>query len=135
MAQKQAKTALAALEKLNSAPPLGETQAALPAEIKEMHYQLSNADKHLLTGPQLRAARGLADWTRSQLAAEAHISPETIKNIEHGTFRPGEQTANAIIETFAKYGVQFFHLPFLNVAGVAVSIPKSDNQLNKTVQS
>jgi DNA-binding XRE family transcriptional regulator len=61
----------------------------------------------LITAAQLRAARGLLDWTRTDLAKAANISPETVKNIEHGTFRPQEQTAEAIIRTFAAHDVEF----------------------------
>ena len=35
----------------------------------------------MITAAQLRAARGLLDWTRSDLAKAANVSPETIKNI------------------------------------------------------
>jgi DNA-binding XRE family transcriptional regulator len=61
----------------------------------------------MITGPQLRAARGLLDWTRTELAEAAKISPETVKNIEHGTFRPQEQTAQAIYAAFAQHDVVF----------------------------
>src|SRR5947209_8792214 len=60
-----------------------------------------------LTAAQLRAARGLLDWTRTDLAKAANISPETVKNIEHGTFRPQEQTADAIVKAFAAHDVRF----------------------------
>ena len=56
---------------------------------------------------QLRAARGLLDWTRADLAKAANVSPETIKNIEHGTFRPQEQTAQAIVKAFEVHSVEF----------------------------
>src|ERR1700677_765206 len=61
----------------------------------------------MITAAQLRAARGLLDWTRSDLAKAANISPETIKNIEHGTFRPQENTAEAITRAFAAHDVEF----------------------------
>ncbi|MDX2027563.1 MAG: helix-turn-helix transcriptional regulator [Alphaproteobacteria bacterium] len=61
----------------------------------------------ILTAAQLRAARGLLDWTRNDLAKAANISPETVKNIEHGTFRPQEQTADAIVRAFASHDVAF----------------------------
>jgi len=64
----------------------------------------------MITAAQLRAARGLLDWTRSDLAKAANVSPETIKNIEHGTFRPQETTADAIISAFAANGVEFVGL-------------------------
>lgn len=61
----------------------------------------------MITAAQLRAARGLLDWTRTDLAKAASISPETVKNIEHGTFRPQETTADAIIRAFATHHVEF----------------------------
>lgn len=61
----------------------------------------------MITAAQLRAARGLLDWTRNDLAKAAGISSETVKNIEHGTFRPQETTADAIIKAFAIRDVQF----------------------------
>lgn len=60
-----------------------------------------------ITGPQLRAARGMLDWTREELAKEAGVSQETIKNIEHGIFRPQESTTDAIVKAFAVRDVVF----------------------------
>jgi DNA-binding XRE family transcriptional regulator len=60
-----------------------------------------------ITPAQLRAARGLIDWTRKDLADAAGISPETIKNIEHGTFHPQESTTTSIIKAFANKDVEF----------------------------
>lgn len=64
-------------------------------------------ERYMITAAQLRAARGLLDWTRADLAKAANISPETVKNIEHGTFRPQENTAEAIIEAFKAHNVEF----------------------------
>src|ERR1700722_16966215 len=61
----------------------------------------------MITAARLRAARGLLDWTRADLAKAANISPETVKNIEHGTFRPQENTADAIVRAFAAHDVEF----------------------------
>lgn len=61
----------------------------------------------MITAAQLRAARGLLDWTRTDLAKAASVSPETIKNIEHGTFRPQESTADAIVRAFQAHDVEF----------------------------
>ena len=61
----------------------------------------------MITAAQLRAARGLLDWSRSDLSKASNISPETIKNIEHGTFKPQEMTADAIVKAFAINGVVF----------------------------
>jgi transcriptional regulator with XRE-family HTH domain len=61
----------------------------------------------MITAAQLRAARGLLDWTRADLAKAAGISPETVKNIEHGTFKPQEGTAENIYRAFAVHDVEF----------------------------
>jgi DNA-binding XRE family transcriptional regulator len=60
-----------------------------------------------LTPAQVRAGRALLDWTRKELSAEAGISPETIKNIERGTFNPMADTLRKIIAAFAAKGVEF----------------------------
>jgi DNA-binding XRE family transcriptional regulator len=61
----------------------------------------------MITAAQLRAARGLLDWSRSDLSKASKVSQETIKNIEHGVFRPQETTEQAIIRAFAAQGVEF----------------------------
>jgi len=60
-----------------------------------------------ITAAQLRAARGLMDWTRSELAKVAGLSAETIKNIEHGVYMPQDTTINAIVSAFSKNDVEF----------------------------
>lgn len=62
----------------------------------------------MITAAQLRAARGLLDWSRGDLAKAAKVSQETIKNIEHGVFRPQDATEEAIIRAFALHDVKFF---------------------------
>lgn len=61
----------------------------------------------MITPAQLRAARGMLDWTRSKLAKASGLSAETIKNIEHGIYTPQDATIEAIIRAFAAYDVQF----------------------------
>lgn len=61
----------------------------------------------MITAAQLRAARGLLDWTRSELAKAAGLSAETIKNIEHGVYTPQESTILAITHAFATHNVEF----------------------------
>lgn len=59
-------------------------------------------------GPsQLRAARGMLGWSRAELAKEAKLSAETIKNIEHGVYSPKEETIKTLVEAFARRGIQF----------------------------
>lgn len=61
----------------------------------------------MITAAQLRAARGLLDWSRGDLSKASKISQETIKNIEHGIFRPQEATESALAAAFAIHGVEF----------------------------
>lgn len=63
--------------------------------------------RNMISAAQLRAARGLLDWTRSELAKASGLSAETIKNIERGIYMPQESTINAIVNAFGEYGVCF----------------------------
>ena len=84
--------------------------------------------KEIAIGPsQLRAARSMLDWSRTDLAKEAKLSAETIKNIEHGVYTPKEDTLKTLVETFARYGIQFVQHES------AVSIPSDDSQAAKTL--
>jgi len=58
---------------------------------------------------QLRAARGLLDWSRNELAKKAGTSAETIKNIEHGIYVPKKETIAAIVQILLRHGIQFVH--------------------------
>jgi len=61
----------------------------------------------IITAAQLRAARGLLDWTRSELAKASGLSAETIKNIEHGVYAPQESTIASIVDCFSENNVEF----------------------------
>jgi transcriptional regulator with XRE-family HTH domain len=76
---------------------------------------------------QMRAARSLLDWSRAALAKESGISPETIKNIEHGAFVPKEETLKALIEALARHGVEFVRFDSV------VSLPAHGGNANCTV--
>lgn len=76
---------------------------------------------------QLRAARSLLDWSRKDLASASGVSPETIKNIEHGVFNPQDATLKSLFETFARHGVEFFSITALNLVGVVLAVLKEHN--------
>lgn len=84
------------------------------------------APKASLSAAQLRAARGLLDWTRSDLAKACGLSAETIKNIERGVYMPQETTIGAIVAAFREHhvdftnddGVRFRHDTVTNYEGV-----------------
>jgi DNA-binding XRE family transcriptional regulator len=85
----------------------------------------------MITAPQLRAARGLLDWTRTELAKAANISPETVKNIEHGTFRPQEQTAEAIKRAFAVHDVVFLEGQGVKILDKSIRVYQGVNDYGK----
>ena len=56
---------------------------------------------------QLRAARGLLDWTRAQLAEISGVSEPTIQRMETDAVQARETTAERIIQAFSAYDVEF----------------------------
>ena len=56
---------------------------------------------------QLRAARGLLNWSRGDLAAAAKTTERTIARLEDGASKPRAATADAIDKAFDKAGVMF----------------------------
>ena len=79
----------------------------------------------MLSPTHLRAARALLDWTRDDVKAACGISPETVKNIEHGVFKPKAKTYEKIIRAFSERGVEFLCFPTfskfdLDVIGVVL---------------
>ncbi len=62
-----------------------------------------------MTPEQLRAARGLLDWSRGELSLASGLSLETIKNIEHGIYTPKKETVLSLVTTFNRHGIQFVH--------------------------
>ncbi len=84
--------------------------------------------KDCAIGPsQLRAARGMLGWSRGELAKEARLSAETIKNIEHSIYSPKEETIKTLVKVFAQRGIQFVQ----NEA--TVSIPASCGEEESTL--
>jgi DNA-binding XRE family transcriptional regulator len=60
----------------------------------------------MITGRQIRAARGLLGWDASDLAKEAHTTPETIYRIESGAVQPQERTTASIACVFDRHDVE-----------------------------
>lgn len=94
-------------------------------EPKRQAHEVSRSHPQTITSEQLRAARSLLDWTRKDLAEKSGLSPETIKNIEHGIFSPMKQTILALVETFARHGVQFIHYETL------ITVPAGYEQVGR----
>jgi transcriptional regulator with XRE-family HTH domain len=60
-----------------------------------------------VTGPQLRAARGLVGWTIRTLAKKAKVSGDTVTFIEKGRRRGRDETLEALRTALEKAGVEF----------------------------
>ena len=75
-----------------------------------------------ITPVQLRAARSLLDWSRSELANAAGLSPETIKNIEHGIYKQQDSTLQILFETLSMRGVYFLSVASINAVGVILAL-------------
>jgi len=61
----------------------------------------------LITGRQIRGARGLLGWTMEELADKAGLTRITIRQIEGDTVQPQEKTLNKIFSLLDKHGIEF----------------------------
>ena len=60
-----------------------------------------------ITTAQMRAARGLLNWTQGDLAARTGISTTSIGSIESDTSNPRDSTAQLIKKAFEDAGIEF----------------------------
>jgi transcriptional regulator with XRE-family HTH domain len=60
----------------------------------------------MITALQIKAARGLLEWSQENLAAIARLSPATIRKIERG-LSAKKATLDRIRDTFQRHGVEF----------------------------
>lgn len=60
-----------------------------------------------ITTAQIRAARGLLNWTQSELADRTNVSSATIGAIEKGSAHPREETLHNIRLVLEKAGIDF----------------------------
>jgi len=59
-----------------------------------------------MTPAQIKAARLLLGWTKSDLAARARINRRTVANIEMGKHRPFARTVLSIRRAFEAAGLE-----------------------------
>jgi PAS domain S-box-containing protein len=62
-----------------------------------------------LTGAQMRAARGILNWSVKQLAARAGVSPAVVRRLEEydGTLPGSGETIELFQKTFSDAGIEF----------------------------
>jgi DNA-binding XRE family transcriptional regulator len=61
---------------------------------------------YVITGEQIRAARGLLGWSQSELAKRAELSLPTVKRVEAGT-GPRVKARRRIQQALERGGAQF----------------------------
>ena len=62
---------------------------------------------NMITPAQCRAARGLLEWSQSDLARQAHVGIVTVQQLETGVSRPRSATLEVIKRAFELAGVEF----------------------------
>jgi predicted transcriptional regulator len=61
----------------------------------------------MLTPAQCRAARGLIDWSQSDLALQARVGIVTIRQLEAGVHAPRRATLDVVRRALESAGVEF----------------------------
>jgi transcriptional regulator with XRE-family HTH domain len=56
---------------------------------------------------QSRAARGLLNWTQSDLKKQSGVAKKTIVDFERGTTKPHGRTLDAMVAAFETAGIEF----------------------------
>ncbi|RST64172.1 XRE family transcriptional regulator [Candidatus Aquarickettsia rohweri] len=72
-----------------------------------MSYMNKNGDQILISSAQVRAARGLLNWTQSELANRCNLTKATIANIENEKHHLTSKTANKIHNAFTNAKIEF----------------------------
>ena len=62
-----------------------------------------------LTPAQSRAARGLLDWSQTELASRSNLSESTIRDFEKGRRVPSPNNLAAVERAFEVEGVEFLN--------------------------
>jgi transcriptional regulator with XRE-family HTH domain len=60
-----------------------------------------------ITAPQSRAARGLLDWSQTELGTRSNLSESTIRDFEKGRRVPSPNNLTAIRSALEAAGVEF----------------------------
>ncbi|MGY0794280.1 helix-turn-helix domain-containing protein [Azospirillum argentinense] len=60
-----------------------------------------------ITAAQIRAARGLLEWSQARLAEESGVSVSTIKSVEAGRRKPIPANIAALRKALEDGGVEF----------------------------
>lgn len=81
----------------------------------------------MITAAQIRAGRGLLDWSRKQLSDASGVPHSTIADYESGrTSSMLSENLRKIVEAFAKHGVAFVDADKTAGPGVRLKKPEVD---------
>jgi transcriptional regulator with XRE-family HTH domain len=61
----------------------------------------------MITGAQVRGARGILDWSADVLAEKTGLSVDTIRNIEKGRVQGHNTSLEKIVQVFGNSGLEF----------------------------
>lgn len=61
----------------------------------------------MITGSQIRGARGILDWSADLLAEKTGLSVDTIRNIEKGRVQGTSSSIDKIIHAFTAHDIEF----------------------------
>ena len=67
---------------------------------------VKNIPSRLIYAAQIRAARGLLNWSQGELAVRAGVSKQSVTRIEAGTMGPRFSTMTALNEAIRAAGVE-----------------------------
>ena len=67
---------------------------------------VKNIPSRLIYAAQIRAARGLLNWSQGALAERAGVSKQSVTRIENGTMDPRLSTMTALNEAIRSAGVE-----------------------------
>lgn len=82
----------------------------------------------MITIEQIKAARGLLDWTQEDLANFAKLSKAAINNLERRIVTPRMETLKVIEQTFSDAGVEFTEGPGVKLKGEELKVYMYEGQ-------
>jgi transcriptional regulator with XRE-family HTH domain len=85
--------------------------------VRDARHLLLKSHMNMMTGAQIRAARGFLDWTVRDLGKKSKVHFNTIHAIERGKSTAKPETLAAIRRTLEKAGVQFTSGPGVRLKG------------------